>query len=90
MQVEIAQEAIRGQPLQPGAALTLSAPGHGSVQVRSTMASCEDVYGSWLSYRPYSVPWWWDVPYSPTYHAIDWTPSIPAKAQLPGYHHTVS
>ena len=31
----MAQEAIRGQPLQPGAALTLSAPGHGSVQVDS-------------------------------------------------------
>ena len=36
VQVNIAQEAIRGQPLQPGAALTLSASGHSSVQARRT------------------------------------------------------
>ena len=33
LEVAITEEALRGQPLPVNAALTLSAPGHGAVQV---------------------------------------------------------
>ena len=37
VEVAITEEALRGQPLPQDAALTLSAPGHGAVQVSSQL-----------------------------------------------------